>query len=426
MEFLTREKSGDSRGKENIIMSANKERDLLKKIDDIASQCDRCGACLPVCPLFGTKDIESSAARGKNNIARALVKGGLDLTPDVLAAVNFCLLCRTCVDNCPSKVKTDDAMIAVRQCFADRQGAGFKYKVIGGMLKNRHLVKLAAGATGMIRKIGARQLAPGGMVPEQYSRKQYLSSFAGPAALGTPPAPIADPLPVKAKVAYFYGCGMRMMFPEAAAETVAVLRTLTEPMLVDNVCCGLPHLAHGLRTDFISLAKQNIELYEQSDIVVSDCASCSSTLKHIASYLADDPEWKERAAAFSKKAMDLSEYLVKAGYKTRQHANAKLTFHEPCHLGRGQGVKKQPRELLKAAGDYVEMSGADVCCGGAGSFHMDYPQIANAVLDKKRQNIEKSGAQVVVTTCPVCLVQMNKAAAKSGGKFKAMHISQVI
>lgn len=407
-------------------MSDNKELDLLKKIDDIASQCDRCGACLPVCPLFGAKDIEVSAARGKNNIARALVQGGLELTPDVLAAVNFCLLCRTCVDNCPSKVKTDEAMIAVRQHFADQQGASVKYKVIGGMLKNRPLVKLAAGATGVMRKIGARKLAPGGMVPDQYSRKQYLAAFAGPAALGSPALPVPNPLSAEARVAYFYGCGMRMMFPEAASETLAVLGTLTQPILVDNVCCGLPHLAHGLRADFISLAKQNIELYEQADVVISDCASCSGTLKHIASYLADDPEWKDRAEAFSKKVMDLSEYLVKAGYKPRQRVNAKLTFHEPCHLGRGQGVKKQPRELLKAAGEYVEMTGSDVCCGGAGSFHMDYPQVADAVLDKKRQNIEKSGAQIVVTACPVCLVQLNKAAEKSQGKFKAMHISQVI
>jgi glycolate oxidase iron-sulfur subunit len=406
---------------------SNQERDLLKQINEIAGQCDRCGTCLPVCPLFGVKDVEASSARGKNNIARALVQGGLDTTPDVLAAVNFCLLCRACVDNCPSKVKTDEAMIAVRQHFADKAGgAGAKYTMIGGMLKHRRMVKLAAGAFSMMRKVGAHRLVPSGMVPDEYTREKYLAAFAGPAALGTP-APRADvPVTVHSRVAYFYGCGMRMMFPEAAAETLAIIRSQGEPMLVDNGCCGLPHLAHGLREDFLALAKENIRLYKEADIIVCDCASCSGTLKHVAAYFADDPAWKERADAFSRKVMDLTEYLTKIGYQPRQRMDVTMTFHEPCHLGRGQGIKKQPRELLKAAGNYVEMAGADTCCGGAGSFHMDYPDISSAVLDKKRANIEKTGAQIVVTECPVCLVQMTKAAEKSGGKFRAMHISQVI
>ena len=124
--------------------------------------------------------------------------------------------------------------------------------------------------------------------------------------------------------------------------------------------------------------------------------------------------------------MDLTEYLVKVGYKPRQRVAAQLTYHEPCHLGRGQGIKKQPRELLRAAGNFVEMAGADTCCGGAGSFHMDYPEISAAILNKKRANIEKTGAQIVVTECPVCLAQLTKAAEESGGKFRAMHISQVL
>ena len=408
-------------------MKDDKKEQLLQEVRAIVSQCDRCGTCLPVCPLFREKDIEASSARGKNNIARALVQGGLELTPDVLAAVNFCLLCRACVDTCPSKVKTDEAMMAVRQHFADQQGGTtVKYKAMGGMLKSRSLVKLASGSLKVMRKIGLNRLLPGGMVPDQYTRKQFLAAFSGPAALaGTvPPSTVA--LSPETKVAYFQGCGMKMMFPEAMSNTLAVLQTVTSPIVVDNLCCGLPHVAHGLRKEFLEMAKENIRLFADADVVISDCASCSGTLKHIAGYFKDDPEWKDRASAFSAKIMDLTEYLVKVGYQPRQKTNATLTFHEPCHLGRGQGIKKQPRELLKAAGNYIEMAGADTCCGGAGSFHMDYPDISAKILDKKRKNIENTGAQIVVTECPVCLVQMNKAAEKSGGKFRAMHISQVI
>jgi glycolate oxidase iron-sulfur subunit len=219
---------------------------------------------------------------------------------------------------------------------------------------------------------------------------------------------------------------MRMMFPEAAAETLNILKTKTKLIMKDNVCCGLPHLAHGLRDEFLELAKKNIRIYEDADIVVCACASCGGTLKRLASYFAGDREWEEKAAVFSRKVMDLTEYLAKAGYTPRQKLETTFTYHDPCHLGRGQGIKKQPRDLLRAAGKFVEMQEADKCCGGAGSFHMDYPDIASEILDKKRANIEKTGAAIVVTGCPGCLIQLAKAAKASGGKFKAMHISQVI
>lgn len=405
----------------------NSKSGILKEAHDIVSQCDRCGTCLPACPLFGIKDVEAVSARGKNNIARALAEGGLEPSGDILKAVNFCLLCRSCTDICPNKLKTDVAMMAVRQHLADRcGGAGLKYSALGGMLKNKNLVKLSAGMLGVVRKVGLGALVPYGMAPAGGSRQQYLAAFAGPAALGGQAPVAAAPVVKGGKVAYFQGCGMRMMFPEVVKETLAILGTTGEVLQADNECCGLPHLAHGLRADFLAMAKKNICLFTQADVIVSDCASCSGTLKHLGEYLADDPDWKDKAAAFSAKVMSLSEYLAKVGYRPRQHTEARITFHEPCHLGRGQGVKKQPRELLKAAGNYVEMAGADVCCGGAGSFHTDYPEVAAAVLAKKQAAIEKTGAQVAVTECPVCLVQLTKAAAASGGKFRALHLSQVL
>ncbi|MFH0909957.1 MAG: (Fe-S)-binding protein [Planctomycetota bacterium] len=400
---------------------------LLQEAKEKVSQCDRCGACLPVCPLFGAKDVELSSARGKNAITRAIAEGGIDATPEALDAVNFCLLCRACVENCPSKVKTDEAMIDLRQFLVEKTGAAnFKYRAAGGILKNPGLVKLAAGTLALARKLGINGVFPHDLAPDEYTRAHFLTAFAGPAALGrqAPPSEIA--ITAKTKVAYFYGCGMRMMFPGAAAETLAILQTTARILRPDNVCCGLPHLAHGLRGDFLALARKNIRLYEEADIIVSDCASCSGTLKHTASFFAGDPQWKDRAEAFSRKAQDRTEYLAKVGDTPRQKVKAAFTYHDPCHLARGQGISKQPRDLLKAAGEFVEMEEADVCCGGAGSFHVDYPEISAKILEKKRGNIERTGAAVVVTVCPGCLIQLNKAAKAGGGRFKALHISQVL
>jgi glycolate oxidase iron-sulfur subunit len=407
-------------------MPETADKQLLRKAEMTVRPCDRCGACLPACPLFEARDVETASARGKNALARALAEGGLEPTPDVLTAVNFCLLCRACVESCPNKIRTDEAMINIRQFLLSQIGQNKKHRALAAILKNRSLVTIAAGGFSFLRRLGLNNLLPYGIVPEEQTRTQFLSAFAGPAALGgqAPPAGVA--VTATTKVAYFQGCGMRMLFPLASAETRNILQTTTPLIVKSNVCCGLPHLAHGMRAEFLALAQENIRLYENADIVVSDCASCSSTLKHLGLYFDNDPFWKERATAFSRKAMDLTEYLVNIGYQPRNKADVILTYHDPCHLVRGQGIRKQPRQLLQAAGRFVEMDEADTCCGGAGSFHVDYPDIAKRILAKKRDNIKKTGAEVVVTACPGCLIQLAKAARESGNKFKAMHISQVI
>ena len=400
---------------------------LLQQAERTVSQCDRCGACLPACPLFGARDIETASARGKNALVRALAEGGIEPTPEVLAVVNFCLLCRACVESCPNRIRTDEAMINLRQYLLNLSGEiQAKHRTLAALLANRPLVTFAASTLALLRRVGLNKLLPYGVVPEEYTRAQFLATFAGPAALGWQAQLSAVAVTVTTKVAYFQGCGMRMMFPAAAAETCKILQTLTPLTLKNNVCCGLPHLAHGLRSKFLALAKENINLYEEFDIVVSDCASCSATLKHVGSYFDNDPVWKERAAVFSRKAMDLTEYLVDVGYRPQHKVDVTFTYHDPCHLVRGQGIREQPRNILKERGNFVEMREAGACCGGAGSFHIDYPDIARDILAKKRANIEATGAGVVVTACPGCLIQLTKAARDSGNKFKAMHISQVI
>ena len=169
-----------------------KNHDLLREAGNRVSRCDRCGACLPVCPLYGVKGIEATSARGKNTIARALADGGLEPTRELLDTVNFCLLCRACVDTCPAKVPTDEAMVDVRQHLTDLAGgADGKYRLIGGLLKRPVVVKTAAAALSILRRSGLNGLFPHGMAPEEYTRSHFLTAFAGPAALGgqAPPAP---------------------------------------------------------------------------------------------------------------------------------------------------------------------------------------------------------------------------------------------
>jgi len=401
--------------------------DLLAQAKTLVAACDRCGTCLTVCPLFKVQDVERVSARGKNALARGLAEGGIEPLPEVRDAVEFCLLCRACADGCPNKVPTDEAMVNVRQFFTDKAGGpGLKYALVGGVLRNRRMVALGALALGVLRRLHLASLLPASLVPREFPRTAFLKAFAGPAALGGQAPASPAPLEPGTRVAYFQGCGMKLMFPDAAKSTMTLLRGLSEVATPDNPCCGLPHLAHGMGATFLDLAKDNITLYADADVVVTDCASCGGALKHLAGHFEGDPLWREAAAAFSAKVMDLTEYLVRAGYRSPVKRDTTFTFHDPCHLVRGQGIKAQPRQLLAAAGTFVDMKEADACCGGAGTFHMDHPGAAGQILDRKRGNIERTGAEVVVTACPGCLIQLTRAAEASGGKFQAMHISQVI
>jgi glycolate oxidase iron-sulfur subunit len=401
--------------------------DLLQEAKALVAACDRCGTCLTVCPLFKVQDLERVSARGKNALARGLAEEGIAPSAEVHAAVDFCLLCRACADNCPNKVPTDEAMVRVRQHLTDAEGGpSLQYVLLGRVLRSRRVVALGALALAVLRRLKVASLLPASLVPTEFPRRAFLRGFAGPAALGRPGSSTTALLKGGERVAYFQGCGMRLMFPDAAESTLALLRGLGPVAEKDNACCGLPHLAHGMGETFLQLARENIAIYEDADLVVTDCASCGGALKHQAAHFEHDPLWRERAAAFSAKVMDLTEYLVAAGYRAPVRRETTFTFHDPCHLVRGQGIKNQPRQLLAQAGTFVDMKEADSCCGGAGTFHMDHPGAAGQILDRKRGNIEATGAAVVVTACPGCLIQLTRAAEASGGKFKAMHISQVL
>jgi len=402
-------------------------RSLLVQAKDLVTKCDRCGTCLPVCPLFRVLDLERASARGRNTIARGLAEGCLAPDRQARAAVEFCLLCRACTDTCPNHVPTDEAMMRVRQFFADEAGGpSSRYRLIGGLLRSRRLLRLGASALGLTRRLRLGTWVPGRLLPREFPRDQYLAASAGPAVLaGSIPAPGVLPTP-GCRVAYFQGCGMRLLFPDASRSTLNLLNRYSRVAVKGNGCCGLPHLAHGMGDTFLELARSHIELYADADIVVTDCASCGGALKHLASHFEADLRWQGPAAAFSAKVMDLTEYLVRMGYRGQGKRDITFTYHDPCHLARGQGIRSQPRQLLESVGHFVDMKEPDTCCGGAGTFHLDHPGAASQILACKRDNIECTGAGIVVTACPGCLIQLTRAAEASGGKFKAMHISQVI
>lgn len=398
--------------------------DFLTKAGALVNRCDRCGACLSVCPLYALSQREIASARGKISAVRGLLEGCLTDGPDIAKAFEFCLLCGACADKCPSKIETDEVMVAARQYMAAKLGRKVRHRLVAGLLGSNVLLSLVTGVLGLRQKAGMGRLYGTTGSPDPVWR-HYREILAGPAAFSPLPARLGAQIPQGGRIAYFRGCAMKMFFPAAAKATIDLLKKTAEVALPAGVCCGSPHLAHGMLDQAMALARTNIERFAGVDLIVTDCASCGHSLKEYGHHLAGDPSWADKAREFSHKVMGLSEYLYQVGYRPQGSLPFKVTYHDPCHLGRGQGIKKEPRELLRLAADYVELPFADRCCGGAGTFYLDFPEEARRIQRDKMADIAQTGAEVVVTECPACMMQLAKGEQRSG-RFVVLHISQVL
>jgi glycolate oxidase iron-sulfur subunit len=240
---------------------------------------------------------------------------------------------------------------------------------------------------------------------------------------------------------YFIGCGVNFMFPDAGEATVKILGALGYNVtVVDHGCCGLPPFSGGDLQSARRLARANLESFadEEDTLVVTDCSSCASFLKDYPGMLAlDDSEGAEaieRAERFSGRVVDITEILAGSDFaRLLDEGDApadrdarRATFHEPCHLGRYQRLGDEARAALRSLPgiEFVEMNEAAWCCGGAGAFAVEHPDLSLSVLERKIANIELTGADVVASTCPACLMQIRAGLANAELSVRVEHLTE--
>jgi glycolate dehydrogenase iron-sulfur subunit len=389
-------------------------------------KCNKCGSCTSVCPLYQQTVYEGMAARGKLALLEAAVEGKLDAPRSVRAKIEDCLLCGACASNCPSFVPTTDLFLEARASLARELGIPLPIRLLLRALATPALMELGTPPLHLLQRSGLLERV-GGRGNKAIKEATSPNGSAGmgevvrAAARSAPPAPLRSfrsrvaRLPgngagTRGTVAYFAGCFMNWGYADAAEATREILIRSGFKVEVPAVtCCGVPHRAYGDREAALALARRNVEVLEGYERIVTDCASCGAALKEYAHLLAGDSAYRIRAAAVSARVSDISEFLVKQECPRPEKAvPLRVTYHDPCHLVRGQGIKAEPRQLLQAIPGLtlVEMAGADVCCGGAGSFCVTHPALSEGVGSSKVRNILATGADVVVSGCPSCLTQL--------------------
>ncbi len=405
------------------------------------ADCVHCGMCLESCPTYEITGQEQHSPRGRVHLIQSVAEGRLEVNHELIDPVFDCLDCRACTTACPADVNVggliEEARGQIRQAMPL---TGWKRAVsklfleklfpypermnaFGSLLKfyQKSGVQTAVRKTGLIHIMPDHLVEMEGIMPniKNSVRKKYKHEKV-----------IKAQMDKKAEVALFAGCVMDVMFGDVNEATINVLiRNGNDVTLPKNqTCCGALHVHAGDRELGRELAKQNIAAFEEAEAVIVNAAGCGSMMKEYHELFRDDPEWKVRAEKFSEKVVDIAKYLHDTGYeKPKASIETTITYHDACHLAHGQGVRQEPRDLLLdiPGVKMVHMPNADRCCGSAGIYNITNPEMADAVLQSKMENVPEE-VELISMGNPGCMLQMALGVQKYGRNQKIVHTVQLL
>ncbi len=406
-----------------------------------ALRCIKCGACANVCPVYQTVGghVFGHIYISAIGIILTAFFDGLDKAAELVRA---CIGCRACVAVCPSQIDLESIILHLREAVGAEEGIGAgKSLVFKKVLRNRKLFHSLIRAASLLQKPvtgGERSIRH---LPLFFSSLTEWRTL--PAIAEKPlrdqwqkrPQKVVKP---KYRVAFFAGCLNDFVYPELGGDLVTVLNRLGVEVLfpLEQNCCGVPALYSGDRETAIVLAQQNVAamLADNPDFVVTTCPTCTLALQRdFVDHLRDNPLWAEKAERLSAITLDVSRFIVEkldgGGALFSGAADSeKVTYHDSCHLKRGAGVWREPRQLLAASGHAVtEMAHADRCCGFGGSYSFtSHPSVSRRILEDKLADIEATGATCVAMDCPGCMLQLRGGLEKKRAPQRAAHTIELL
>ena len=340
--------------KKDTVLPKKADIDAMKPLKD----CIECLCCVSVCPAVDvTKFLGPTAMRQEMRLALDPRDSGNRVPDAVRDGLFTCTSCQACWKVCPKEIEIPGKAIEKLRARANK----------AGLTLPRHL-EVAA----LIKETGRS-------VPR--TAESFLEKTGG----------TIEPYgPVKATVGFFVGCMYNLRQQQSALDAMEVLRRNGIRVIIpkEQVCCGSPLIRTG-QLDYVdTLKKRNIETFQSRgiDTVLTMCAGCGSTLKN------------DYKTPF--RVIDINELLTEYGIEPPARLPIKATYHAPCHLLRGQGVRDQPRELIRQVIDLVEMP--SICCGSGGGVRAGNPDEAAALGKRRGEEIKKTGAEIVITSCPFC------------------------
>ncbi len=390
--------------------------------------CVHCGICLPQCPTYRVLGEEMDSPRGRVYLMRAAAEGRVGLTETFTRHLDLCLGCRACETACPSGVPFGRLLEQTRGQI-ERYGrrpvvqrlltrlmlALFPYPgrlaplVSGLAFYQRSGLQWLVRMTGLLRPI-PRLAAMEELLPLLPSRRGPVLPELIPAQGST-----------RGRAGLLLGCAQRVLFPHVNELTARLLSLAGYEVLIPRTqgCCGALHLHAGRLDEARRLARGMLRAFGQEvDVVVTNAAGCGSAMREYGHWLHDDSS----AGGFSRAVRDVSELLVDAEFPLRR-MEVTVTYHDPCHLVHGQRIRAQPRAILKKIPGLtlVELPESELCCGSAGIYNLLEPEMADQLVALKVRRIAETGASIVVTGNPGCLLQIAKGCRERGLAVELLH-----
>ncbi len=412
----------------------SKQKKLADYKEEI-EQCVKCGACQAHCPVFAENKKESVVARGKVALAHALLEQEVELDERMIADMSQCLLCGSCFDKCPNLVPTDEIIAAARREITEKHGLTTFGKGLTTVLKHPRLMSALAKSGKAFSWLLFKQ------VPEKSGlHLRFPAPFVSQDR--TIPAIAAKPFRErhpefipgdrdKPTVAFFTGCMVNHMYPQIGEAVLKSLRFLGMNVLIphEQGCCGLPAVSAGDGATVEELAERNRQAFSrrEPDVILTACASCNVGMgKH----------FKELGPEFEKlgsRVKDINVFLVEQGLVEKLAAlpkkepSERVTYHDPCHL-RTQKITREPRALLQASPGvrYIEMEGADRCCGLGGTFSVYHYDTSKKIGARKAPGIAESKADLVASACPGCMMQLQDTINHAGLEQRVIHVLELV
>ena len=399
--------------------------------------CIHCGFCLPTCPTYLVWGEEMDSPRGRIVLMRQANEepgGELGL---IATHIDRCLGCMACVTACPSGVRYDALIEQMRpeverrhrRTPAERAFRRFCFEVFTHPGRLRALVPMLVAGRRLGLQAGVqprlarfpRLAAMIGVTPEV-----KLSALWHRLPERTPAQPSAGPS--RGAVGLLQGCVARVFFSRTNEATVRVLSAEGFDVVVPPAagCCGALLMHSGAETEARERARATIAAFEGCATVAVNAAGCGSAMKEYGRLLASDPEWAERADAFSAKVADVTEVLAGVEPRAPRHpVPLTVVYHDACHLAHAQGVRAEPRTVLAGIPGLTVVQPAEweICCGSAGLYNLLEPEPAAELGRRKVANLTATGAAAVVAGNPGCALQI---AARSEGRLTVYHPVEIL
>ncbi len=409
---------------------------------DLLADCVHCGFCLTTCPTYLLWGEEMDSPRGRIQLMKMASEGDIAMTETFTTHIDRCLGCMACVTACPSGVQYDKLIEATRpqiernykRTLSDRLFRSLIFSLFPYPARLRVLTPLLwlyqkSGAKALLETPMAKKLIPARLL----GMEAILPTIRLTSLLSRPRVFNRAKQTKRRRVGLLTGCIQRVFFDDVNAATIRVLTAEGCDVVIPPTqgCCGALSIHSGREAEGLGYARKLIDTFEAwgVDTVVVNVAGCGSSLKEYGHLLRDDPEYAERAKAFSASVRDISELLAELTPVAPRHPiHLRVAYHDACHLAHAQGVRRQPREVLRSIPgiELTDIPEAEVCCGSAGTYNLLEPETANQLGERKARNILSMKPDMIATANPGCLLQIKASLNRLGTPIPSLHPVQLV